>query len=140
MITWAAVRANRHILQAPGFPAGWTGEHARETTVTHPLALAATRANYPEDVIRGANALGYRADRRCAIAAQLASTSDGVGDELRAALSAAGAAASASGVALHRGARGWLRTRADELAGAATALGFDADAIDVRIPHERPNI
>ena len=140
MICWGAGRANRHILQAPGFSAGWTGEHAREATVTHPLALAAARANYPEDVIRGANVRGYRADRRCEIARQLASTGVATGAEMRNALAAAGAAASASQVALHLVALGWLRTRADELAVAATTLGFDAEAIDVRVPRRQPNI
>ena len=140
MIAWAAVRANRHVLQAPGLPAGWTGERGREETVTHPLAFAAARANYPEDVIRGANSRGHRADRRCEIARQLASTANGVGAEMRDALAAAGAAASASNVFLHPGARGWLRGRADDLAAAATSLGFDPEAIDVRALRERPNI
>ena len=140
MICWAAGRANRQILQAPGFPAGWTGERAREATVTHPLALAAARANYSEDVIRGANVRGYRADRRCEIARQLTSTGVTTGAEMRNAIAAAGAAASVSQVSLHPGALGWLRTRADELAVAATSLGFDAEVIDVRVSRRQPNI
>ena len=140
MIAWAAVRANRHVLQAPGLPAGWTGERGREETVTHPLAFAAARANYPEDVIRGANSRGHRADRRCEIARQLVSTGVATGAEMRNAIAAAGAAASVSQVSLHLGALGWLRTRADELAVAATSLGFDAEVIDVRVPRRQPNI